>query len=1106
MAYPVHLISAEKFRNPGKYIKEETIPMRNLKKFLALTLAMVMAFSLMVTANAAHAGTQYGDEGDITPAFSEAVEVLTGMGVFQGDSGSFRPASNITRAEVAAIIYRLATGDTGTDKMDLYTTRHPFTDVRSDAWYAGYVGYLYNAKIIKGTTATTFNPAGSVTGYEVLAMILRAVGYDKNDEFTGGTWTVEVASTATKLGILEDIDSTHYGDTLHLASRRDVVASMLFRTAAYVPMVQYTLAFGYQDTGMNGGVVNGQKNPTLGRKYFNLSWTIGIVVGNQATGENCIKVSQQVYDNNINTVTDVSYQYESKQLLDANSNPTIYGSLVDEFSLRDKNIGLEFFGHKVRVWYNATSSKNLTYTHNDTTQESYRSGFSAYAVVDKASMDKTVFAHDDVLNAAGTNGSISLMDAANKSGFSAASWSTAYMSDRYSQFSTTRLNDGANASKVGMYRLISNSGNGVDVVISLNQEVAQINQVNTTVVNGQYIYLGTGASNFGNPLASGTTGLIYFNQLSGASVKTLGTLVTAHQIVGTTKKVDPVNDGCDHTYDNAASMDAKYAMYQTDKLEPGLTGTIATYLAKDTNPSTNVHAVTLTDGTVLNLSGITGSNVPWAFDGYEHLINGLDKLTNENTKAGVTYTFYFDEVGRFIGVSAPTEYSFLYTTFADYQIGNLGTGTIGYYAYGVDWDGNIVKDKQISSITLPVKDQAGNYNKTTYPNQSWGLSAGYNNLPVTNKNQGSPSSGNEIWEGYNTRFMMNAAGHMSMYDEGGRYGIEFYGFQDNAGVAPGVTVDKYTWQITSQDAVNGFKRVYNVVYNDKTSAWDQNAYLLTNATKFIVVTGSGTADLSVKTYNGIAELVGNGSSAEIDLGWDATLNHGTGGFTKDNVYFLTSADKYGNVDTSDNATIDTVILSDSNLNNYAAQSLYFSEPGNTQTNVQLAGNNTGNTINQYKLYSGGQAGYYWIDETVSGITADGQANWGDFYQLTPVNNINGQTIYKAVKVTNTNGTNVNATYDYIVVNDMSTAEITFSDGNKEVFKVTGSTVTLALGGNDDTGFRNLFPFGVNITNIQTLNHAVSMGKAGTSGDLYKVSVAIVWSGINMVDIYVTDIA
>ena len=93
--------------------------MRNLKKFLALILAMVMAFSMMMTANAAHVGTQYSDEADVTPAFSEAVEVLTGMGVFQGDNNSFRPASNITRAEVAAIIYRLATGDAGTSKMDL---------------------------------------------------------------------------------------------------------------------------------------------------------------------------------------------------------------------------------------------------------------------------------------------------------------------------------------------------------------------------------------------------------------------------------------------------------------------------------------------------------------------------------------------------------------------------------------------------------------------------------------------------------------------------------------------------------------------------------------------------------------------------------------------------------------------------------------------------------------------------------------------------------------------------------------------------------------------------------------------------------------------------
>ena len=1075
--------------------------MRNLKKFLALALAMVMAFSLMVTANAAHAGTQYNDEDTVTPAFSEAVEVLTGMGVFQGDSGSFRPASNITRAEVAAIIYRLATGDTGTDKMDLYTTRHPFTDVRSDAWYAGYVGYLYNAKIIKGTTATTFNPAGNVTGYEVLAMILRAVGYDKNDEFTGGTWTVEVASTATTLGILRDIDSTHYGDTLHLASRRDVVASMLFRTAAYVPMVQYTLAFGYQNTGMSGGVVGSKLNPTLGYKNFGLTEDTGIVVGNQATGEARTKIGYTVQEHTDGFYfTDVAYAYGQN----SHDSATEYkGKTTIEYNF---NTGLELFGHKVTAWYNGKSAAGSVNYYDGPAQTnkiaSFGSRFATYAIVDKASMDKTVFAHNDTLNAAGTGGAISLMDAANNNGFSANTQSSAYMSDRYSQFSTTKLNDGNNESKVGMYRLISNSGKGVDVVIALNQEVAMINQVNTTIKNGEYIYLGAGASNFGGQLTGGANkGLILFDQLSDASVKTLGTVVTAHQIVGTTNIFSA--DANDHTYADANGMQSEYAMYQTDKLEPTLTGTIATYILPGNAGNSNVSNVTLTDGTVINLSGITGSLDPYAFDSYEHLVNGVTKLTGSNTAAGVTYSFYMDEVGRFIGVGIPNDYSFLYTTFADYQIGNLGTGTIGYYAYGVDWDGNIVKDKQISSITLPTTtdgtlnnldkfDEASGA-KTTYPSAGKTLSMGYNALPITMKNQGTVATvGNEIRQGANTRFVMNPAGNMSWYNEGGKYGTRFIGFNNTQGIVqPGTTItaNDFSWEITSNDVVNGFKRVYGSVGNG------QNAYLLTNATKFIVVSGSGTADLAVKTYNGIGELVGNGSSAAISVNWDATNSKLTG----DNVYFLTSADRYGNVNTSDNATIDTVILSDSNLNNYAANSLFFAAPGAQATGVKLAGTNDAN-INQYKLYSNGQVGYYWVDDSISG-GATGDVNTGDFYQMTPVKTINGQTIYRAVKVTDVQNNNVGAIYNYIVVNDMSTAEITFSNGQKQVFKVTAANVTEAFGTNTPVITTNT------IDSVLKLNHAVSMGQGnGNSGDLYTVSVAIVYSGINVVDIYVTNIA
>ena len=76
--------------------------MRNLKKFLALVLAMVMAFSLMLSASAADVKFEdYPDKDSITAEFVEGVQVLTGLKVFQGDENGFRPSDQITRAEAA---------------------------------------------------------------------------------------------------------------------------------------------------------------------------------------------------------------------------------------------------------------------------------------------------------------------------------------------------------------------------------------------------------------------------------------------------------------------------------------------------------------------------------------------------------------------------------------------------------------------------------------------------------------------------------------------------------------------------------------------------------------------------------------------------------------------------------------------------------------------------------------------------------------------------------------------------------------------------------------------------------------------------------------------
>ena len=234
-----------------------------MKKLLALVLALVMTLSLAVVgSNAA-----FKDAEKVNASYAEAVDVLSGMKVFQGyPDGSFQPEGSITRAEVAAIVYRLYTADVADKQASLYATYNKFTDMNGAAWAAGYIGYCANAGLIKGYDAKTFGPADKVTGYQALAMILRAVGYDKNDEFTGAQWQLRVASTAQQLGILKNVK----GVDLNAAASRELVAELLFRTAAEVPMVTYTPALGYTNL---TAILNGKTNATLGYKNFGLTKT-----------------------------------------------------------------------------------------------------------------------------------------------------------------------------------------------------------------------------------------------------------------------------------------------------------------------------------------------------------------------------------------------------------------------------------------------------------------------------------------------------------------------------------------------------------------------------------------------------------------------------------------------------------------------------------------------------------------------------------------------------------------------------------------------------------------------------------------------------------------
>ena len=320
-----------------------------MKKLLAMVLALVMTLSLAVSANAA-----FKDVKDIDETYAESAAVLNGLGVFKGyeekdGTFSFQPKNAITRAEVAAIVYRIYTGDVKDAYVKNYETYNKFGDMAGAGWAKGYIGYCANAALVKGYPNGTFVPSGKVTGYEVLAMILRAVGYDQKNEFTGADWALHVAEIAERQGILDNVK----GVDLNAPATREVVAELLFQSIN-VPMVTYTAAFGYQNVGLNEKADNKifAKNETLGSKNFELDRVTGYVTANdygtkfknmQIAGKNLakkddtVKVADQdifdagryghVWTSDGSAITDVFYD---DTLLSTTYDGTSYKNLTDK--------------------------------------------------------------------------------------------------------------------------------------------------------------------------------------------------------------------------------------------------------------------------------------------------------------------------------------------------------------------------------------------------------------------------------------------------------------------------------------------------------------------------------------------------------------------------------------------------------------------------------------------------------------------------------------------------------------------------------------------------------------------------------------------------------
>ena len=117
----------------------------------------------------------YEMTGGFTPAFTDTVNdpnrgkifSMAEKGIINGKGGGvFDPAATMTRAEFATIVVRGLGLTQRSEKI--------FDDVAEGDWFYGYAAAAYRAGIVKGISATRFNPQGTITRQEALTMVARA--------------------------------------------------------------------------------------------------------------------------------------------------------------------------------------------------------------------------------------------------------------------------------------------------------------------------------------------------------------------------------------------------------------------------------------------------------------------------------------------------------------------------------------------------------------------------------------------------------------------------------------------------------------------------------------------------------------------------------------------------------------------------------------------------------------------------------------------------------------------------------------------------------------------------------------------------------------------
>lgn len=234
--------------------------MKNLKKVLALVLAVVM---IMGVVSVASAKTYKDADAEAFKNYADAIDALSSLKILDGfEDETFKADGTLTRAQAAkivAIVHNAATnGRIQSDIAALYSNaQNPFVDCNT-SWALPYINYCRITGLADGMTATTYAPKREVTGVQFLKLMLTTLNFNTAKEgYTGTGWDINVLNRANEIGLTAGLED---GWKAIAPIKRGEAAQILYNA-----LTSYLVEYGQK-------VKNNYVNDTTLGKYYNYSF------------------------------------------------------------------------------------------------------------------------------------------------------------------------------------------------------------------------------------------------------------------------------------------------------------------------------------------------------------------------------------------------------------------------------------------------------------------------------------------------------------------------------------------------------------------------------------------------------------------------------------------------------------------------------------------------------------------------------------------------------------------------------------------------------------------------------------------------------------------